>query len=132
MSAADEPWRGWRPAGRLGTLSGVVVHVTDSEQYTWEDTKPVRALYVTVLVAQCVGGAIGAWAAMFPSVFENIWAGIAMASLPGFLVGLAIQAYLQPGSIVENRGMVCVMGMLALVMTVAVFVVLPLNESPGR
>ena len=110
-----------------------MVHVTDpEEQSTWEDMKPVRALYVTVLVAQCVGGAIGAWAAFFPSLLENIWAGIAVASLPGFLAGLPIQAYLQPGSIGENRRMVCFMGMAALVMTVGAFVVLPLNEWPRR
>jgi hypothetical protein len=111
----------------------VVVHVPDSEeQYTWEDLKPVRALFVTVLVAQCVGGAIGAWAAFFPSLLENVWGGLAVASLPGFLLGLPIQAYLQPGSIGDNRGMVSFMGMAALIMTIAAFVVLPLNEWPRR
>ena len=91
-------------------------------EYSWEDLQPVRPLFVTVLIAQVTGAALGLWIAMFPSWFENLWAGGALVTFPGFLLGLPIQMYLRPGRISENLVMVFRMGLVALVLSGAVFV----------
>jgi len=92
-------------------------------EYSWEDLQPVRALFVTSLVAQFLGAAAGLLLAVFPSRFECVWAGGALATFPGFLIGLALQAYLRPGSIGANVVMVRRLGLIALVLSLAVFVV---------
>ena len=100
-------------------------------QNSWEDLQPVRPLFVTSLVVQSLGAVLGLWFAVFPSWLVNIWAGGALATLPGFLVGLALQAHLRPGSIGENHVMVQRMGLVALVLSLSVFV-LPLDEFGRR
>jgi hypothetical protein len=94
--------------------------------YSWSDLQPVRALAVTVLIAQIVGGAVGFAMARYPDWFDNLWAGGAIATLPGYVVGAAIQHHLKPGSLGENWTMVRRMGLIALLFTGAGFMFPPL------
>ena len=55
----------------------------------------------------------------FPGWFENFWIGGALATFPGFLLGLPIQRRLRPEAIDENRVMVRRIGMVALILTLA-------------
>jgi hypothetical protein len=87
--------------------------------YSWSDLAPIRALYVTVLVAQLVGAVTGLFAAHYPAWFDNLWAGGAMATFPGFVIGAAIQHLVDPESIGENRVMVRRMGLVAFLMMAA-------------
>jgi len=97
-------------------------------EYSWNDLGPVRPLFVAVLIAQVLGAALGLWIARFPFWFDNLWAGGALASFPGFLLGLPIQMHLRPGSLTENRVMVRRMGLIALLLSAAVFV-FPLGNA---
>lgn len=60
-------------------------------EYSWEDLKPVRPLVVTLIAAQVAGCLIGLWLHTYTSFGANLWAGGALATLPGFLLGLLIQ-----------------------------------------
>ena len=87
--------------------------------YSWRDLRPVRPLFLTAMLVQLLGGEFGLWAARFPTWTEDLCTGLALATFPGFLLGLPIQVHLRPGSIVENRVMVRRMGLLALLFSVA-------------
>jgi hypothetical protein len=106
-------------------------------EYSWEDLQAIRPLMVTSLVVQLLGAALGLWLAALPSRFMNIWTGGALATFPGFLMGMAIQVYLRPGSIGENHVMVRRRGFIALLLSLSVFE-LPLDKfgengsSPGE
>lgn len=71
-------------------------------EYSWSDTKPIRILVVTMLIIQLSGAGTGLWISRYPSWFENLWAGTALATFPGFLLGLILQRYFRPGSIKQN------------------------------
>ena len=75
---------------------------------------------MTVLIAQVIGAAAALWLSVYPSWFDNLWAGGALATFPGFLAGLPIQRLLRPGSLSEHRGMVRRFGAIALVLSLAV------------
>jgi hypothetical protein len=96
-------------------------------RYTWEDMRPVRALSIAVLVLQVIGAAIGLWVANYPTSFANLWAGGALASLPGLLVGLIVQRFASPGSLSANKVMVRRMCLIAVLMSLSVFIV-PLDK----
>ena len=75
-------------------------------EYSWEDLKPVRPLFVTVLVVQTLGlvagvlfGHGGFWA-------ERAFVWGAIATFLGYLLGLWVQAVMMPGSLGRNRAMV--------------------------
>jgi hypothetical protein len=87
----------------------------------WGDFEPVRALFMTVLVAQLAGAAGAAWFAMYPSWFDNLWAGGALATFPGFLLGLPVQHWWRPGSLSRYRLLVHRFGWLALALSLAAF-----------
>jgi hypothetical protein len=86
-------------------------------QYSWADLQPVRALAITVLVAQLAGALLGFFFAAQSSWFMRLWLGGALATFPAFLVGLAIQSRIRPGSIGENRVMVRRLGLIALLLS---------------
>jgi hypothetical protein len=90
--------------------------------YSWGDLQPVRPLFLTMLVAQVLGAAVALWLAAYPSWFDNAWTGGAAATFPGFLVGLSIQYRLRPVAVSEHRVLVRRMGLLALVFSLAAFV----------
>jgi len=92
-------------------------------EYSWEDLQPIRPLYVTLLITMFLGSGLALWAAKSPSWFISFWTGGALASFPGFLLGLPIQIHLRPGSLGENRLMVWRLGAIALIFSViALFV----------
>jgi ABC-type dipeptide/oligopeptide/nickel transport system permease subunit len=76
-------------------------------------------LFITIIVAQVVGAFVGISVGYFPGWFDNIWIGGAIATFPGFLIGLPIQRHVRPQAIPENRVMVRRLGLLALVLTIA-------------
>ena len=87
-------------------------------EYNWDDLRPIRPLMVAVLVAQVVGSLFGLWFSKYPDWFENLWVGAALATFPGFLIGVPLQKWLSPNSLSENRVMVRRMALLALLFTV--------------
>ena len=94
-------------------------------EYSWSDLEPVRALAVTVLVAQLLGAAIGLWVARYPEWFDNLWAGGAIATSPGYALGLLLQHRLKPGSLTENVVMVRRMGLIAVILSLVGFIFPP-------
>jgi hypothetical protein len=83
-------------------------------QYSWSDLQPVRALAVIVVGAQIAGALAGLAFPHFPRWFESLWFGAAIATFPAFLVGMAVQSRLRPGSLTENRTMVRRLGLISL------------------
>jgi hypothetical protein len=86
-------------------------------QYSWADLQPIRALAITVVVAQVAGAVAGLLFPQFPRWFESLWFGAAVATFPAFVVGALIQARLRPGSIGENQVMVRRLGLIALLLS---------------
>jgi hypothetical protein len=122
--------RSEQPNHPSGSLNSTLASVRESQfgfRYTWEDMRPVRALSIAVLALQILGAAIGLWVAKYPTWFANLWAGGALASLPGFLFGLIVQRFASPGSLSANMVMVRRMGLIAVLMTLSVFIV-PLDK----
>lgn len=90
-------------------------------EYTWADLQPIRHLAITVFGAQIAGVVLGFWFGNNPEWFLNIWFGGAVATFPAYLIGVALQTRLRPGSITENIVMVRRFGLIALVLTVFAF-----------
>jgi len=95
--------------------------------YTWADVQPVRPLVVTVLVLQILGAIAGLVASVYPSWFANLWGGGALATFPGYLLGLLVQRQLNAERIREHIVMVRRMGLVSLALTGSVFV-FPLDK----
>ena len=91
-------------------------------QYSWQDIQPVRALFVTVLVAQVIGAGGFLWIAPLPEWFDNLWVGGALCTFPGYLAGLPLQLRIRPKSIEENKVLVRRMGFVAFALTAAAIV----------
>ena len=79
----------------------------------------LRPLYLTMLIAQALGAAAGLWLAVYPSWFESLWAGAALATLPGYLLGLPLQRRLRPRHF--HAPMLRRIGLAAVVLFLAVF-----------
>lgn len=90
-------------------------------EYDWGDLQPIRPLMWVLIAAQALGGALGLLMPHFPNWFESLWFGAAVATLPGFLVGLPVQAWCRPGSLGEHKVMVRRLGLVAVVLTVYAF-----------
>ena len=86
-------------------------------EYTWADLQPIRPLAMVVHGAQLLGGVLGLLLPRFPHWFESLWFGAAIATLPAFLVGLAFQAHLRPGSLAQHKVMVRRLGLIAALLT---------------
>lgn len=86
---------------------------------SWRELEPIRPLYSTVLAAQLIGACIGLAVHGTANPGGAIWLGGALATFPGFLLGLPIQHKLRPGSLASNRLMIVVLGVLALAITAA-------------
>jgi hypothetical protein len=85
--------------------------------------QPLRALSVVIAAAQCVGAGLSIWVGHYPSWFENLWFGGALATFPGYLVGVAVQRHLNPNSLVVCRPLIRRMGLVSAVLSLAAFVV---------
>lgn len=87
---------------------------SDSDfEYSWEDLKPVRPLFVTVLVVQTLGlvagvlfGHGGIWAER-----AIVWG--AIATFLGYLLGLWVQTVMLPGSLERNDVLVRRLGLVS-------------------
>ncbi len=82
-------------------------------EYSWEDLKPVRPLFVTVLVVQTLGlvagvlfGHGGIWAER-----AIVWG--AIATFLGYLLGLWVQTVMLPGSLERNDVLVRRLGLVS-------------------
>ena len=82
--------------------------------YSWEDLRPIHPLFVTTLVFQALGAAVGFFLQLGPTWFESVWLGGALATFPGFLVGIPVQSYFRPGSLALHKSMVIFLGAIAL------------------
>jgi hypothetical protein len=82
-------------------------------EYSWEDLKPVRPLFVTILVAQGLGLVAGLVLYDGRSWVESAWLGGAFATFLGYLLGLWVQAVLLPGSLGRNRVLVRHLGLVS-------------------
>ena len=75
-------------------------------EYSWEDLKPVRPLFVTLLVAQGLGLLAGLVFGRGGGWVERAFIWGAFATFLGYLLGLWVQAVMMPGSLGRNRVMV--------------------------
>lgn len=86
--------------------------------YTWQDLKPVWALAISVIVFQVIGATL---LYLLVSIdahwFQVLWMGGAIATLPGYIVGLLLQHRIDVKSINHNKTMVYRLGMIAVVLT---------------
>lgn len=82
--------------------------------YSWEDLRPIHPLFVTSLIFQALGVVAGFLLQVGPSWFESVWLGGALATFPGFMVGIPVQARLRPGSLSLHKPMVIFLGAIAL------------------
>jgi hypothetical protein len=87
--------------------------------YSWADLAPIRPLTVTVFVAQILGAAGGLLFSSSPDNLARIWAGGALATFPGFLVGLLVQWKIRAEALSENATMVRRLGLIALLLSLA-------------
>ncbi len=82
-------------------------------EYSWEDLKPVRALFVTILVAQVLGLLAGVVFGHGGYWFERALLWGSLATFLGYLLGLWVQAVTVPGSLGRNRVLVRHLGLVA-------------------
>ncbi len=82
-------------------------------EYSWEDLKPVRPLFVTILVAQTLGLLAGALFGHGGDWFERAFVWGAFATFLGYLLGLWVQAVTMPGSLGRNRVLVRHLGLVS-------------------
>jgi hypothetical protein len=92
-------------------------------EYNVGEFRPLRALSVVIAAAQCVGVGVSLWVGHYPSWFENLWFGGALATFPGYLFGLAVQHHFRPNSLIVCRALVRRMGLVSAVLSLAAFVV---------
>jgi hypothetical protein len=85
---------------------------------SWEDLRPIHPLFVTLVSFQVLGAIAGFLLQAGPSWFESAWLGGALATFPGFLAGIPVQARLRPGSLALHKSTVIFLGAMALVMSV--------------
>ena len=84
---------------------------------TPEELKRVRLLYVTILIVQAIGGMASLLFVAQDEWWTRLANGLLLASLPGFILGLPVQAHFHPGSCSQNRGFVIRIGCTALAAT---------------
>ena len=80
-------------------------------EYSWEDLKPVRPLFVTILVAQGLGFLAGLVFGHGGDWFERAFVWGSAATFLGYLLGLWVQAVTMPGSLGRNRVLVRHLGL---------------------
>ena len=90
--------------------------------YSWEDLRLVHPLFISVMIAQAIGAAISGYLHNFDPILDALWLGGALATFPGFLLGLPVQKLLLPGNMSKHLDMVLFMGTIAAAITaMAVF-----------
>lgn len=89
-----------------------------------EELERVPALYRTMLVVQTLGAIAGLALLQLDDWVFRLFCGAFLATLPGFILGLPVQAHFRPGTFSENRTMVIRFGFIALAATLAGLVML--------
>jgi hypothetical protein len=92
-------------------------------EYSWADLQPIRLLMLVVISFQVAGSVLGLWVAHYSEWFSNLWAGGAIATFPGFLVGFIAQRSKDPTTISSNKVMVRRLGLVALVLFLSVLII---------
>jgi hypothetical protein len=92
-------------------------------QHELGEFEPLRALSIVIAIAQCAGVGVSLLVGHYPSWFENLWFGGALATFPGYLAGLAVQRHLHPNSLVLCRPLIRRMGMVSVVLSLSALVV---------
>ena len=82
-------------------------------EYSWEDLKPGRPLFVTILVAQTLGMLAGVLFGHGGYWVERAFVWGSLATFFGYLLGLWVQAVTMPGSLGRNRTMVRHLGLVS-------------------
>jgi hypothetical protein len=85
--------------------------------------RPLRALSLVIAAAQCVGAGMSLWVGHYPGWFENLWFGGALATFPGYLIGLAVQRQVSPNSLVVCRTLIKRMALVSIVLSLSALVV---------
>ena len=83
------------------------------------ELKPLWPMLLMIGVAQILGAWDGRTAYDLPTLFDRIWAGGAVMTLPGFVVGLIAQKMLRPGVLGEKRLTILLIGGIATILTLA-------------
>ena len=91
-------------------------------EYSWTDLRPVRTLMTVVLVFQVGGALLGLLLAHYSEWFSNVWAGGAIATLPGFVAGFIAQRAKDPASISVNKVMVRRLALVAVLLSLSAFI----------
>ncbi|NCT85258.1 MAG: hypothetical protein GXC94_19075 [Comamonadaceae bacterium] len=85
--------------------------------HDWAELQPVKALTLVVCAGQAIGAITGLLYARDLHWFESLWQGAALATLPAFLLGLAVQARARPGSLGENAALLRRFALVALLLS---------------
>lgn len=82
-------------------------------EYSWEDLRPVRPLFVTILAVQALGMFAGVLFGHGGIWVERAFVWGSMATFAGYLLGLWVQAVTMPGSLGRNRVLVRHLGLVS-------------------
>lgn len=82
-------------------------------EYSWEDLKPVRLLFISILVMQSLGMVAGIFFGHGGVWVERAFVWGSMATFIGYLLGLWVQAVTRPGSLGHNRVLVRHLGLVS-------------------
>ena len=91
-------------------------------EYSWADLQSIRTLAVISFAFQIGGALFSLWLSHYVEWFSNLWAGGALATFPGFVVGLVAQRLKDPLSISQNKTMVRRLGLVAAALSLSVLV----------
>ena len=92
-------------------------------EYSWADLQPIRSCVTMVLIFQIIGALAGLFTRSMPHWFVSLWYGGAMATFPGFLVGLFVQWRERPGTLSANALMVRRMALIAFMLSASALAV---------
>jgi hypothetical protein len=110
----------WVPGPSTSPLDGSMQESPFGFRYSWSDLQPVRPLMYCVLGSQ-LAGALCSWGLYNTpaDTFTKLWIGGALATFPGFLLGLAVQWQVRPAALSENATMIRRLGLIAMLLCVA-------------
>lgn len=97
--------------------------------YSGSDMEPIRPLALTAFAAQLAGSALGYFGLPVASEFDRIWIGGALAALPGYLAGYALQYLIRPERFDERTLMIKRFGGIAAALSAVALCVCLDNKS---
>lgn len=87
---------------------------------------------VLVVALQFAGGVYGILSKQYDFWFFSLWAGAAMATLPGVVLGIAWSFKSEPTSILDHKGIVLFYVLISAALLVAAFTFGPMFETHNR